>query len=411
MAKCKLCSEDRELQNSHVIPRFVIKWMKNTGPTPFLRKAVDPNTRIQDYHEKLLCKECEQIFSDWEGKFASHVFYPHVRDQTNKFEYGEWLYRFVLSVSWRLLVSDMAVWHEHDPPKVDIVEERLETWRRILIGEKPLSDDPSSHHIFFVDELDLVTSDPEGPDNFELYMQRNLDGTSIAGDDDIHVFFKFPKILFFSTISPSNPDGFTGTEIKEEGVIEPPQELGPKWGSLLYERIEKVAQVSMSNHEREKVMNRILKDPEKFIESDFFEAQLAEWRRKWAEHDYWDHLDEDKCSVCSTNHRVIESIPKRPLTTSDIEQLDQRFPFVGATFPREEEVIDDIPTNITDVLVISTESATQILQFNMKHGWIVGEELEHYGDADPVDVGKAAWEKYSEDFHRQMRRRYGKDSS
>ena len=106
MAKCRLCEDTRELQNSHIIPRFVIRWMKKTGPTPFLRKVVDPDTRIQDHHEKPLCKDCEQTLSNWEGKFAAQVFYPHVREEKKEFEYDEWLYKFVLSVSWRLLVSE-----------------------------------------------------------------------------------------------------------------------------------------------------------------------------------------------------------------------------------------------------------------------------------------------------------------
>lgn len=109
--------------------------MKKTGLTPFLRKAVDPDTRIQDHHEKLLCEDCEQTFSDWEGKFAAQVFYPHVRGQKKEFNYGVWLYKFVLSISWRLFVSEMAVWHREDHPKNEVIEERLETWRDILLGE------------------------------------------------------------------------------------------------------------------------------------------------------------------------------------------------------------------------------------------------------------------------------------
>lgn len=99
-----------------------------------------------------------------------------------------------------------------------------------------------------------------------------------------------------------------------------------------------------------------------------------------------------------------------PLTKDYVEQLGQGFPFVDATFPREEEV-EGIPTHITDVLVISIESATQILQFYMGYGWIVGEEVDHPDDIEPEEVGRIAWEQYSEDFDRQMRMRYGKDSS
>jgi len=408
MEECRLCGETCELQNSHIIPRFVIRWMKKSGPTPFLRKAVDPDTRIQDYHEKLLCEDCEQIFSDWEGKFAANVFYPHVRGQKEKFEYGEWLYKFVLSISWRLLVSEMAVWHEEKHSKNEVVEERLETWEAILLGEEPISEDPSQHHIFFADEIDLVKSDPEAPEGFEVYIQRNLDGTSVYGEDQIHTYFKFPRILFFSTIVPHDPGGFTGTRIDEEGVIEQPQELGELWGTFLYGRAERFGQVSMSESEREKVQDRILEDPERFFESDYFEAQLAELRRQYAEHDLLDYLDEEECPVCFTNHRIIDNLPEQPLTKSTVEKLDEQLPFVRGTFPNPDEVVDGIPTNITDVLVISTEDSTRILQFYVDHGWIVGEEREHYEGMEPEEVGQMAWEKYSEDFHRQMRQRFGR---
>jgi len=408
MGECRLCGENRKLQNSHIIPRFVIRWMKKTGPTPFLRKAVDPNTRIQDYHEKLLCEDCEQIFSDWEGKFATQVFYPHVRGQKEVYEYNEWLYKFVLSVSWRLLVSKMAVWHEDDHPKNRVVEERLETWKEILLGEKAISEDPSQHHIYFADKIDLVKSDPEAPNGFEIYMQRNLDGTSVYGGDQIHTYFKFPKILFFSTITPSDPGGFTGTRIGEEGVIEQPQKLGELWGSFLLSRAEIFEQVSMSESEKEKVQDRISEDQERFFNSDYFEAQVSEMRRQYAEHDLLEYLETDECPVCFTNHKVVDRLPKKPLAKSEIEKLDEQIPFARGTFPNPDEVIDEIPTNITDVLVFSTEDYTSILQFYPDHGWIVGEQREHSEDVAPEVFGKAAWEKYSEDLHRQMREKYGR---
>ncbi|WP_128081456.1 hypothetical protein [Haloferax sp. ATB1] len=122
----------------------------------------------------MLCRECEQIFSEWETKFASHIFYPHVRNQRDEFEYEDWLHRFVLSVSWRLLVSEMAVWDEFERSKADVVEERVETWRKILIGEKPLAEDPSTHHISFFDKIDLIKSDPSGPDNLEIYLTEEF---------------------------------------------------------------------------------------------------------------------------------------------------------------------------------------------------------------------------------------------
>ncbi len=61
----------------------------------------------------------------------------------------------------------------------------------------------------------------------------------------------------------------------------------------------------MSDHESQKVEERVKKNPEKFYESEFFDAWVAEMRRKWAEHDLLEYLDEDVCPVCFTNHRII----------------------------------------------------------------------------------------------------------
>lgn len=410
MDECRLCLQQRELQNSHVIPSFVLRWMKKTGPTPFLRKAVEPDTRIQDYHEKLLCDDCEQIFSEYEGKFASYVFYPHVRGEKETFDHSEWLYRFVLSVSWRLMESKLAVWQGFDHPKKSVVEERLETWRQILLGEKPLSEDPSNHHIIFLNKLDLTESDPSAPENFEIYMQRDIDGTSVYSDDDFHVFFKFPKIVFFSTIDPVNPDGFTATQISSDGgTIKQHQELGDKWDRFLVGRVEKMGEVGMSEDERQKVEERIKENPEELLESDFLDAQISEMRRQFAEHNLVDYLDESECPVCHTNHRVVESLPEMPLTEAYVERLDERLPYVRGTFPPEDEVADYIPTSITDNLIISTENSTRILQFMIEHGWVVAEEIEDHGEMKPEEVGEQAWRHYNEEFRDWILMKHGKE--
>lgn len=407
MDECALCGKTKDLRDSHIIPRFVIRWMKKTGATPFLRKVSDPDTRIQDYHEELLCDDCEQIFSDFEREFASNVFYPHVRGEREKFEYGDWLYKFVLSISWRLLVSDLAAWQDYDGVKQESIEDIKDVWKEILLGNIPISADPSTHHIIFLDELDLNESDPEAPDNFEIYMQRSIDGTSVSSNSEVHVYFKFPKILFFSCILPPTPGDLKNTEIRERGTIGPPQEVGPKWGDFLFNRIEKYGSPSISESEHEKVWDRIEENPERFLESETLEANIAEMRRKWVEHDVVEYLDEDTCPVCYTNHRVIESLPKLPLTPSHVESLAERVPFAKATFPGEDEVKESVPTNITDTLVISTEESTKILQFFMEHGWIVGEEINHYDEVEPEEVGQVAWEKYSEDFHEWIQEKHG----
>ena len=54
-----------------------------------MRKPDNPNIRHQDgLKEKMLCKDCEQLFSKYENIFSREIFYPHVHNNKTKFEYN-----------------------------------------------------------------------------------------------------------------------------------------------------------------------------------------------------------------------------------------------------------------------------------------------------------------------------------
>ena len=85
---CKLCGSGAPLRNSHIIPRFVGRWMKETSPTPYLRYGGNMDQRLQDlFSMELLCNECENRSSGWETKFANEVFHPSAAGET-VFRYG-----------------------------------------------------------------------------------------------------------------------------------------------------------------------------------------------------------------------------------------------------------------------------------------------------------------------------------
>ena len=72
---CKFCGNTKELKESHLIPSFAGKWLKDTSPSPFLRQAIKPNVRRQDIiKEYLLCGDCEHYFSTFEDAFAKKIF-------------------------------------------------------------------------------------------------------------------------------------------------------------------------------------------------------------------------------------------------------------------------------------------------------------------------------------------------
>ena len=63
-SECGLCGNLAELRDSHIVPAFVARWIKDTSATGFLRGFHQPNRRVQDFPTKrLLCEGCEQRFS------------------------------------------------------------------------------------------------------------------------------------------------------------------------------------------------------------------------------------------------------------------------------------------------------------------------------------------------------------
>ena len=81
MAVCALCLQERQLRDSHIIPKFVFDYLKRTSATGFLRFSDRPNRRAQDgMTAALLCDECEQRLSVFEKYFAEHQGY-----QTNRY--------------------------------------------------------------------------------------------------------------------------------------------------------------------------------------------------------------------------------------------------------------------------------------------------------------------------------------
>ena len=70
-ACCKLCGENRQILESHIIPKFVFRWMKNTGGLPYIRFSGSIDKRSQDGPKiKLLCEACEMLLNQWETEFA-----------------------------------------------------------------------------------------------------------------------------------------------------------------------------------------------------------------------------------------------------------------------------------------------------------------------------------------------------
>jgi hypothetical protein len=105
---CRLCGQSAELRDSHIIPKFVFDWMKETGGD-YIRYSGSPNQRCQDgYKVELLCDACEQRFSKRERWFCEKVFVPYLKENEVVFQYDESLFYFLVSLLWRVLQDGMT---------------------------------------------------------------------------------------------------------------------------------------------------------------------------------------------------------------------------------------------------------------------------------------------------------------
>lgn len=222
---CALCGKQSTLRESHIVPKFVSEWLKQTSATGYLRSPGSPNLRVQDgVKQTLLCGECEKRLSVWEGLFARNIFKPyqtHRREETHQqtFVYNEWLRRFAISLAWRTAYINLAAFQERSPLLVPVVEEALSTWARYLLDDQGT---PGSyeHHLLFLDEV-ASAQGIEVPAHLHAYMLRTTDMDLISDSAGklARVYIKLPGMVFWSTITPTTAEGWQGTLILARGTI------------------------------------------------------------------------------------------------------------------------------------------------------------------------------------------------
>jgi hypothetical protein len=135
---CRLCNEEKVLRQSHVVPKFVFRWLKNSSPG-HLRTVETPNRRSQDGPTRAwLCDACEQRLSKWENEFSSKAFEPLHRDPVRKIglPYELWALKFAVSISWRTLLFYSGHSMDHlSGADLRAIEIAQRVWRRFLLGE------------------------------------------------------------------------------------------------------------------------------------------------------------------------------------------------------------------------------------------------------------------------------------
>lgn len=284
--ECALCKKDTTLELSHIIPKFVYRSMKKNSPTGNMRLTSEPNRKIQDGDkQKMLCGECEDLFNQDETTFANTIYHKFQSGTLQEFEYDQWLNRFITSVNWRNLYLDIIGYLSEqniDPFRLDVLIQAEKVMRSFLLGERQDLGE-IENHVFFFNPIE--TASEEMTDlNLHTVIGGSVFGyTFISHDhDSYYVFLNLQGLVLVTIIKPAEQESWKNTLVYNEGNFDPnkPQyittPLFSEFEYLAQERKQSMEQ--MSDKQREKILEGIKRDPEKFINSKAYQRMQSDQR-------------------------------------------------------------------------------------------------------------------------------------
>ena len=232
MSICALCLKDKELAESHVIPSFIIKWLKDTSVTGYVRDARHGNKRIQDgYKPRLLCYDCEQIISGYETKFSDNIFRPFTKDylelngkikKDGYLQYGEWLNKFIISIVWRSFKSNFYTNYPMGMRTnwVEGIIALLERWRRYLLEENNYCGNITNYVLFLRNIYEGTGELPEDiSPQIVHYLMRTIDGALIMDEKTIIDMNKLGPIMTLTALYPNKITGYPNSIIAKTGKL------------------------------------------------------------------------------------------------------------------------------------------------------------------------------------------------
>lgn len=280
--KCVICGRLPPIDNSHIIPKFVFRWMTKTAPTPYLRHGDEPNKRLQDGTKyPLLCTECETLASKYEKSFAERVFNPSIRNGSLPKRVGKSEYLFASGIHLRVqeyLVREGSFTLKKEQENMILgCIKKIAAYHR---GDRASATDCK----FFLLPLGLgsVTDHKNLPSNWHRYIERSTEFDLIESDKG-HTFGSYFKIgpwVSFCLIKNRGQPWIgceilpTSTKFANRNSIIPPMIIGYLADRARYS--QKVAK-GLSPRQQEIVDNSILQNAAAAVETTYFRSLEKDW--------------------------------------------------------------------------------------------------------------------------------------
>ena len=275
LGNCYLCDSYCELQNSHVLPAFLFRWMRETSATGHIRFAETMNRRVQDGEKKRwLCSSCEGILGENERQFASKLFYPFVEDRLTQIRYGPWFLRFCVSLSWRVLRWFMEGdgLDDYSDAERESVGRAEKIWKEFLIGLRP-HPGQFRQHLFLVGSVNATGGDI--PHNINRHVMRSIHIDLIKNSHRHLVYMKLPRFFIFGVLRDDRPSDWQGTRVAVKGgTISGRQNVPSEFFDYVNAKAnyESEQHASMSERQKEKITDTFLGDLARVKASDSLQA-------------------------------------------------------------------------------------------------------------------------------------------
>jgi len=280
---CQLCDKEKELRESHVVPSFVYKWIKDSSGSGYLRFGETPNKRVQDGLKYYwLCDDCEGMFSEWERLFANIIFHPTVKGDVGKKDYSDWLLKFCVSVSWRVLTlylqeSELENFSEDLKTQAKYTRQ---VWKEFLLGERQ-HPDIHEQHLLPLDAIDSHTH-KDMPININRYILRSVDTDAVAGERTAFIYSKLERFVIVGFIEMPSPRHWDGTKVHvKHGSVGPsnytlPQEFGDYFFGQARKAIE--IQKNISEKQNNIIAKTFKKNIDKLSDTETMRALSEDMR-------------------------------------------------------------------------------------------------------------------------------------
>lgn len=286
--RCALCYNTRELEESHIIPKFVFRHLSKTAHGA-IRSLDNPNMIIQDSEKHyLLCGECEDLFSTYETKFANLFFHPYQKEGKKVFNYDADAYYFITSVSWRSLYLDILDFVENsdevgiDFEVLNTLIEREKSMRKYLLKQNTVVEG-IENHIFFFDDIKEIVNKPESVDPHFTFHRGETSYTFFSKEAKTYATItNMMGIVLFTLYRKGKEEYWENTEIRNGNgrIVAENQIVRSVCGNELLDIMKRANEnkKQLSDNQREKIHKRIIDDPEGFAKSKFFESLIKDMK-------------------------------------------------------------------------------------------------------------------------------------